>query len=137
MLPQTSFQNTKTGEPCDGLFDRILCAIGKEKESHQTKQILVAFFFLFVISAAILPFSFSLVASQWRASGINYFISAPMWNLRFSLVLWQDVALSILEALPVTSLVFFAINLSLFLFTIRLFIHRKGILLKYIKYNLI
>lgn len=127
----------QAANPSCGLFDKIIAAIASEKEFKQTSKLLFFFSFLFIISVIAMPFSLSFFASQWRSSGAYYFIITALGNLKISVSLWQDFILSILEALPVLAIVLLAINIALFLFAIRLFLHRQGLLLKYIRHKLV
>ena len=119
-------------KPSAGLFDRIILAIQREKELRQGKKILTSFVFLLFFSCATIPFSFILFTQQWQKSEIFYFIYTALENLRVFFSLWQDFLLSIVEALPITGTILFAINLALFVFTIRLFLHKKNLLFKYL-----
>ncbi len=122
-------------ESTGGIFDNIILAIKSEKERRQTKHLLMFFLLLFFISLAALPFSFRFLLSQWNSSGVSYFISNAMENFAMFSNLWQDFMLSILESLPIMGLVFFAINVGAILFSIRLFLYKKGLLLNYVKHS--
>ncbi len=128
----TSQNFNKPTEPSAGLFDRIIAAITLEQEFKQTRKILFAFIFLLLVSAAFMPFSFSFFAIQWNSSGVFYFISAATVNASVFFDSWEDFVLSILESLPVMAITLFAINVAALLFSIRLFLYKKGLLLKYL-----
>ncbi len=115
--------------PCAGLFDRIIAAIKREEECKQTRKWLFIFISLFIISIFSIPFSLAYFIYQWNSSGIGYFISAGAENLNMFFVIWQDVALSILESLPITGILLFSVNMALFILTVRLFLYKKGELL--------
>jgi len=123
-------------EPSAGLFDRIICAIATEKEFRQTRKLLAMFTLLLVVSVIALPFSASLFAGQWRASGTPYFIGTAMENTGMFFDLWQDFTLSILESLPVMPIILLMLNIALLLFSIKLFLHKKGILFKFLKHSI-
>jgi len=129
-------ENITPAEPAVGLFDRIILAIKREKEIRQTRSLLFSFLSLLIVSFGAMPFSFIFFVEEWRASGIGYFISTStsvaMSNMGVFINLWQDFFMSILEALPVFGVIIFAVNIALVLFTVRLFLYKKGLLLKFI-----
>ncbi len=118
--------------PVAGLFDKIILAVREEVEFKKTGSVLLIFTILLVASVLALPFSWLFFMHQWQASAVYYFILSALTNLPVFFHAWQDFSLSILEALPVTSLALFAVNLALFIFCIRLFLYKKGALLKYL-----
>jgi hypothetical protein len=123
------FQNL---EPRPELFDRIILAIKREQEFQKTKRSLFGFLFLFVVSLVATPFSFRMLVSQAKNSGIFYFISTAVYDFGTFLNFWKDFSLAILESLPIVEIIFFATNLIIFLFTIHLFLSRKRLLLAYL-----
>ena len=128
----------KNPEPAtlpSGLFDRIILAIQKEKELKQAKRILLGFVSLLIISITTIPFSFIFLLEEWQESGIFQFISIASDNFSSFFYFWQDLSLSILESFPIISTILFAVNLALVVFTIRLFLHRKSLLFKYLFYG--
>jgi hypothetical protein len=127
---QNSFQE-------GGLFDKILCVIAKEKETRSSSRLMALFITLFCISAAAMPFSFAYFFTQWNNSGVAYFIRTALLNMDMFFRFWQDFLLSIIESFPIAAVVLFAANLALLLFTVRLFLHKKGVFLSYIKNKLI
>jgi hypothetical protein len=68
-------------------------------------------------------------------AGIFYFISAAASDFGVFFALWQDFGSAILESLPVAAITVFTINVALILFTVRLFLHRKKLLLSYLTNN--
>ena len=123
------FQNL---EPPPELFDRIILAIKREQEFQKTKRLLFGFLFLFVVSLVATPFSFRMLVSQAKNSGILYFISTAVYDFGTFLNFWKDFSLAILESLPIVEIIFFATNLIIFLFTIRFFLGREKFLLAYL-----
>jgi len=120
-------------EPPAGLFERIILAIKREQELRKTKRLLFSFAGLLVVSLAAVPFSLALLVSRAESSGIIYFISTALSDLGIFLTIWQNFSLAILESLPITALLAFAISLGISVFTLRLFLYKKGLLLKYLK----
>ena len=126
------FSYLKPAEPTVGLFDRIILAIKREQESRHTKRLLFGFLFLLLVSFVGMPFSWLIFKSQIETSGISYFIAAAASNFNVFLTLWQDFGLAILESLPITGIIIFALNLALAVWTLRLFLHKKRLLFGYL-----
>ena len=126
------FTHLKPAEPPAGLFDRIILAIEREQQLQRTKRIVFSFLGLTIISIGATPFSWSMLAGQIESSGVLYFLSTVTSDAALFLALWKDAGLAILESLPIIGITIFAINMSLILFTIRLFLHRRRLLIGYI-----
>jgi hypothetical protein len=126
------FSNLKPAEPPAGLFDRIILAIKREQELQQTRRLLFGFLSLLIISFITMPFSWTLLAEQAENSGIFYFISAAISDFGVFLTLWQSFGLAIIESLPIMAIVIFTLNMALILWTLRLFLYRKRLLLAYL-----
>jgi len=125
------FDHFNMTEPSEGLFDRILLIIKREQELRQNRKLALGFLALLVISFIAMPFSLSILAVQAESSGIVYFILIALNGLGGNLAVWGDFALAIGEALPIWGMVIFALNVSIAVFTLRLFLHRKKILFGY------
>jgi glucan phosphoethanolaminetransferase (alkaline phosphatase superfamily) len=126
------FTSLKSAEPSLGLFDRIILAIRREQELRHTKRLAVLLFFLLVFSISLAPFSTAIFARQLEYSGITYFVSTAVSDLGTFFAFWSDYILAILESFPIAGLIVFSINIALALFTVRLFLHEKRFLLKYL-----
>lgn len=126
------FSYLEPAEPSAGLFDRIILAIKREQELQRTKRLLFGFLSLLIISFVAAPFSWTLLIEQVENSGILYFVSAALSDSGVFLVLWQDFGLAILESLPIMGIAVFLVNMALILFTVRLFLYRKRLLLAYL-----
>jgi len=129
------FSHLKPAEPPAGLFDRIILAIKREQELRHTKRLLFGFLFLLVSSFIATPLSFTILVNQVENSGIIYFVSTVVSDLGTFLALWQDFSLVILESLPIMGIVAFTISIGMALFTLRLFLYRKRLLLGYLINN--
>jgi len=125
----------KLVEPPAGLFDRIIFAIKREQELQHTKRLLFSFVFFLVTSLIAIPFSWAMLISQAENSGILYFISTAVSDFGTFLTLWQDFGLAILESLPITGIIAFTISIGTALFTLRLFLYKKRLLLGYLMNN--
>jgi len=129
------FSHLELKEPPAGLFDRIILAIKREQELQHTKRLLFGFLFLSVVSFIATPLSWSILINQIESSGISYFISTALSDFGTFVVLWKDFSLAILESLPITGMMIFAISLGVSIFTLRLFLYRKRLLLGYLINN--
>jgi hypothetical protein len=119
-------------EPPVGLFDRIILAIEREQNLRQARRLLFGFFALLVVSLVLTPFSLLWLVGQIKSSGVFYYFSTAIGNLGLFLALWQDFCLAILESLPVIALAVFAASFVVSLFTVRLFLRKKSLLLGYL-----
>lgn len=126
------FIHFKPAEPSAGLFDRIILAIKREQELRQTKRLLFGFLLLLIISFIATPISLSALVSQIKSSGIFYFVSAAISDFGTFLTLWREFGLAILESLPIIEIAAFAISFGICIFTLRLFMHKKRLLLNYL-----
>ncbi len=126
------FTHLELKEPPVGLFDRIILAIKREQELQQTKRLLFGFLSLLLISLSVMPLSGAMLVSQIKSSGISYFISAAINDLGTFFSFWQDFSLAILESLPIIGIMTFLLSLAISVFTLRLFLHRKRLLLGYL-----
>jgi len=125
------FTHLEPKEPPAGLFDRIILAIQREQELRHTKRLVFSFLTLLIVSVAAAPFSFALLTDQMENSGILYFLSTAISDLSMFFTFWQDFGIAIAESLPVVGILAFTINLILLVFTVRLFLHEKRLLLTY------
>lgn len=123
------FTHLKPPDPPEGLFNRIIFAITREQELRNTKRLVFGFFTLLVVSLTAAPFSLSLFIGQMTESGVFQFISIAINDLGTFLILWQDFSLAIAESLPVMGIIIFTINMILAIFTIRLFLYKRRLLL--------
>lgn len=126
------FSHLKPAEPPVGLFDRIILVIKREQELRHTRKLVFGFAGLLVISFVAIPFSWTMLVNQIENSGISYFVFTAVSDFGTFFVLWQDFSLAILESLPLTGMIAFAISLSLSVFTLRLFLYKKRLLLGYL-----
>jgi len=126
------FTHLEPKEPPTGLFDRIILAIQREQELRHTKRLAFSFLTLLIISFVATPFSFTLLTEQIENSGILYFFSAAISDLNMFFAIWQDFGIAIIESLPIMGILAFTINLILLVFTVRLFLHKKRLLLAYL-----
>lgn len=136
-MPNSSLHHNVSNihpEPSAGLFDRIIAAITQEKELRKTRKLSCFFLAMLIVSLGAMPFSLPLFVGALKHSGSAYFISTVLGNMRLFLTLWPDFSLSILESLPLAAITLFALNVALLLFSVRLFLHKKGLLLKYLTY---
>lgn len=126
------FTHLEPPEPPAGLFDRIILAIKREQELRNTKRLAFGFLALLVVSLTASPFSWSLFASQIQDSGMLQFIEVALSDFGVFFASWQDFSLAIAESLPVMGIAIFTINMILAVFTLRLFLYKKRLLVGYL-----
>jgi hypothetical protein len=126
------FTHLEPPEPPAGLFERIILAIKREQELRKTKRLVFEFLTLLLISLATLPFSWTLFSGQMAESGILQFISVAVSDLRTFLSMWPDSVMAIAESLPVMGITIFTVNIILAVFTLRLFLYKKRLLVGYL-----
>jgi hypothetical protein len=138
-MTHNSFQPAthQAPKPSLGLFDRIIEAVNLEKELRKTRKILFTFAFFLVFSIGTAPFSFLFLLHEWQNSKTSYFISTVFQNMNMFSTLWPDFLLSIIESFPVMAVALFTINMALLLFTLRLFLYKKGFLLNYFTHRIV
>jgi predicted neutral ceramidase superfamily lipid hydrolase len=129
------FNYIESQEPPKGLFDKIILAIKKEQELRHGKRLLFGFLLLLIISALSTPFSFMLLISQIKSSGIHYFISSALSNFNVFISFWKEFSLAILESIPIVAVMIFILDMALVIFTLRLFLYKKRLLLNYLIKN--
>jgi hypothetical protein len=126
------FSYLEPPEPPTGLFDRIIFAIKREQELQNTKKLTFGFLVLLVVSLAAAPFSWTLFTSQMQNSGILQFIEAALNDIGIFFASWREFSLAIAESLPVAGIAIFTINMILAVFTLRLFLYKKRLLVGYL-----
>ncbi len=126
------FSRLETPEPPTGIFDRILLAIKREQELNNAKRLVFGFLALLVISLTTLPFSWSFLSGQIKESGVFQFINVGLSDVRLLFASWQEFILAIAESLPIVSIAIFVLNMILALFTVRLFLYKKRLLVDYL-----
>lgn len=119
-------------DPPSGLFDRIILAIRHEQELRSTKRLALGFLALLIISLSSAPFSWRFFSEQMAESGILQFMSIAINDLATFLALWPDSVIAIAESLPIVGIIILAINMILAVFTLRLFLYKKRLLLSYL-----
>lgn len=129
------FTHLEPKEPPVGLFDRIILVIKKEQEVRHAKRLIFGFFFLLIISFGATPFSWAMLAEQTESSRVLYFLSAATSDFGIFFAFWQDFVLAIIESLPIMGITVFTLNMILVIFTVRLFLYKKRLLLGYLMHN--
>jgi hypothetical protein len=126
------FTHLEPPEPPAGLFDRIILAIKRERELRNTKRLAFGFLALLVVSLTAAPFSWTLFAGQIQDSGMLQFIEVALSDIGVFFASWQDFSLAIAESLPIMGIAIFAVNMILAVFTLRLFLYKKRLLVGYL-----
>ncbi len=131
------FTRLEPPEPPAGLFDRIILAIKREQELRNTKRLAFGFLALLIVSLAAAPFSWSFFSGQIAESGVLQFMSIAISDFGVFFSLWPEAVMAVAESLPVMGIVIFAINIIMAVFTLRLFLYKKRLLLGYLMHNFI
>lgn len=126
------FTHLELPEPPTGLFDRIILAIKREQELRNTKRLAFGFLALLVASLTAAPLSWSLFVGQIQDSGMLQFIEVALSDIGAFFASWQAFSLAIAESLPVMSIALFTVNMILAVFTLRLFLYKKRLLVGYL-----
>ena len=126
------FTHLKPPESPTGLFGRIMLAISREQELQNTRKLAFVFLALLVISLIAAPFSWIFFSGQMTESGILQFMSIAISDLGIFFAFWQDFSLAIVESLPVMGITVFVANMILVVFTLRLFLYKKKLLIGYL-----
>jgi len=126
------FTHLTPPDPPAGLFNRIIFAIKQEQELRNTKRLVFGFFVLLIISLTAAPFSWEFFRGQMAESGVFQFISIAINDIGTFLAFWQDFSLAIAESLPIMGMTVFTINMILAIFTLRLFLYKKRLLVGYL-----
>lgn len=126
------FTHLEPPEPPAGLFDRIIVAVRHEQELRNTKRLAFGFLALLAISLTAAPFSWALFFGKMAESGVPQFISVMTSDLGTFLSLWPDSVMAVAESLPVTAIAIFSVNIILAVFTLRLFLYKKRLLVGYL-----
>ena len=126
------FSYLEPPEPSAGLFDRIILAIKREQELRNTKRLAFGFLALLAVSLIATPFSWASFSEQMAESGFFQFISVATSDFGTFLSLWPDSVMAVAESLPVIGIVLFTVNIILAVFTLRLFLYKKRLLVGYL-----
>mgnify|MGYP007016034504 CR=1 FL=1 len=116
--------------PSNNLYDRIILAIQKEKESKKLKKLIIFFTFLFCFSLSFTIISISYFVQAWKDSGIIYLLKTIISDFSLFLSLWKYFSLAFIEILPVVNLIIFILCLIFTIFSLRLLFYKKYLLLK-------
>lgn len=111
--------------PNQELLSKVLVSIRKQ-EIRRKNQKMASFLLLFLITAFTIPFTSQILISQINNSGIVYFLGAIANDFHSFLNFWQEFILAILESLPITGFLIFAVSLEVCIFTFRLFLREKN-----------
>ncbi|MFA5392183.1 MAG: hypothetical protein WC306_00605 [Candidatus Paceibacterota bacterium] len=122
---QQLFSYLEEKTPEQELLSKVLVSI-KKQEIRRKNQKMVSFLLLSLATAFTIPFTSQMLINQINNSGIAYFLGAIVNDFHSFLSFWQTFSLAILESLPITGLLIFAVSLEAFAFTFRLFLREKN-----------
>jgi hypothetical protein len=127
---------SKEIDPPAGLFEKIIFAIQREGQLKKTRKLFFSFLLLLIFSLIATPYSWLIFVNQVENSGILYYVSTAFNDLETFFNCWQDFILAIFESLPILGLITFLLSLGLCLFTLRLFLYKKGLLVQYLLHKI-
>jgi hypothetical protein len=105
-------------EPPQGLFEKILKRIQKERRILFIRHVAIFSTMLFGSLTALIPVSRMLI-SDFSSSGFFNFFSLIFYGFSSISSYWQSLALILLETLPATSIALFLAVLLIFLQSIK------------------
>jgi len=115
-----NYNNPFAPEPPRGLLKKIMRQIRAERRLITIKRRITIFFFFFFGSAAALFSSFRFVRAGFAETGFFRFFSLIFSDADIIFAYWQSFALSLLETIPVTSLMLFSLAVLVFLMSLKL-----------------
>lgn len=98
------FSNIQLTEPPAGLFDKIISRIYNERNLMAVRRRVVIFSIGFAGSVIALAPAFLAVRTGLAESGFAYYFSLLFSDFNVVAAYWQNFALALLEALPITSM---------------------------------
>lgn len=102
-----------------GLLDKVLCRIRREERVSALKRISV-FSAGFFGSAVVLIPAFQAARADFVQSGFSHFISLIFSDPGIVVSFWNEFVFSILESLPVLSVIFLLVAIFVFLGSARM-----------------
>lgn len=107
-------------KPPKSLFEKVMRRIREERKLLALKRKLIFLSIVFVGSIAALIPTFRMAQAEFAESGFATFFSLLFSDVGIIAAYWQNFALSLLETLPVTSLIIFLTVMLLFLESFKL-----------------
>lgn len=108
------FNRAKMVEPSPELFTKIIARIHSEKRILNLKRRLIFFSLGLIISAIALVPAFNTARADFNESGFSQFFSLLFSDFGSVLTYWQSFVLTLLESLPVMSMVVFLFIIFIF-----------------------
>ena len=108
----------------EGLFEKIILSIEREKEIQKIKRAL----FLLIIALILMPFSFKFFLVQIKESGLNLFLSLILTDFSTILTFWKDFVLTLVEFLPIFGIIFLFANVVFLLIELRTLLNKKDLI---------
>lgn len=116
------FTHLKPLEPPEGLFEKITHHIREEQRLLTMKRRLVIFSIGIMGSLAAFIPVFKVVQTGFAESGFMQFFSLLFSDFGIVVSYWQNFAMSLLETLPITSLMMLLATVLVFLESLKLLI---------------
>lgn len=124
------FSYLKREDPPEGLLERVIFAVEKEKQKRQFKA-KIALISAFAASIIAVPFSFSLLIRQISNSGFFYFIFSAAGNLSAFSAYWKDFLLAMAEVAPISGMAAVGGNVVIIMIIVNIFINKDIKILRY------
>jgi ABC-type phosphate/phosphonate transport system permease subunit len=99
------FAHLKPLEPPEGLFEKIVYCLREEQRFLNVKRRLVIFSIGLIGSVAAFIPVFKMVRTEFVESGFIQFFSLLFSDFGIVISYWQNFAMTLLETLPITSLI--------------------------------
>lgn len=109
------FSRLKSPEPPEEIFDKIMHRIHRQERFLALRRRIIVFSLGLVGSLAAFIPAFSLMQQSLAESGFTQFSSLIFSDFGIVLTYWQNFALTLLESLPVLSIVAFLATIFIFL----------------------
>ena len=126
---QQIFSKLSPPEPSGDLLAKIIARIGEERKAARIKWRLVLFSAVTVCSAVAFVPLFQMLRTGFIESGFLQFFSLLFSDFEIVAAYWQNFSLSLLETLPVFSLMVFLAVVLVFLESLKLLIKNLKIFL--------
>ncbi len=117
---QDLFSYLPSAEPSDGLFDKITARLKAERQLLVLKRRLAVYFFAQGGSAAVFIFVIKMAMINLNESGFIKFFALIFSDAQIVLTYWQNFLMSLLETLPVLSLLALLVTALIFLELLKL-----------------
>lgn len=114
------FELLDPSEQSEELFNKVMCRINIERKILIVRRKVAIFSAIFVVITAVLALVFRITQAEFADSGFFVFLSLLFSDAGTVMAYWQNFSLSLLETIPVTSLIIFLAAVIIFLESLKL-----------------